>query len=277
MREKDERERGRKLKRARDRVKRTRTSNGEKTARGRETTGAQATSSHSCRQGSVTTAQFVHSACGTVWGGSNERSLLGRAPTDESRRRTDGDLHPLCASSIDIWVSKCQYDVSDVTPMWDQSFCAPFRSGRPGTVYRSVSTPLSGIAVLDCEFDVDASEAHGTRVRSGAKRSEVREYILRSRNHSATVATKLQTISSSHRSSRKSLVGRTSMNQRGLLSIGRIWSSLDLPRSADREYDGRETGRTLFVSFRSGGEDMEWKGMRNKIKREKEKRDRKRE
>ncbi|KYN31331.1 hypothetical protein ALC56_14212 [Trachymyrmex septentrionalis] len=104
-------------------------------------------------------------------------------------------------------------------------------------VARSVSTPLSGIAVLD------------------------------SRNHSATVATKLQTISSSHRSSRKSLVGRTSMNQRGLLSIGRIWSSLDLPRSADREYDGREIGRTLFVSFRSGGEDTEWKGMRNKIKR----------
>ncbi|KYN11542.1 hypothetical protein ALC57_16326, partial [Trachymyrmex cornetzi] len=140
------------------------------------------------------------------------------------------------ASSIDIWVSKCQYDVSDVTPMWDQ------------------------------KFDVDGRQAG----RSGAKRSEVREYILRSRNHSATVATKLQTISSSHRSSRKSLVGRTSMNQRGLLSIGRIWSSLDLLRSADREYDGRETGRTLFVSFRSGGEDMEWKGMRNKIKREKE-------
>ena len=28
-------------------------------------------------------------------------------------------------------------------------FCAPFRSGRLGTVCRSVSTPLSGIAVLD--------------------------------------------------------------------------------------------------------------------------------
>lgn len=111
-------------------------------------------------------------------------------------------------------------------------------------------------------------QADGTG-RSGAKRSEVREYILRSRNHSATVATKLQTISSSHRSSRKSLVGRTSMNQRGLLSIGRIWSSLDLPRSTDRENDGRESGRTLFVSFRSGGEDMEWKGMRNRSKERK--------
>ncbi|KYM92720.1 hypothetical protein ALC53_00657, partial [Atta colombica] len=157
----DERERGRKLKRARNRVKRTRTSKGEKTARGRETTGAQATSSHSCRQGSVTTAQFVHSACGTVWGGSNERSLLGRAPTDESRR-TDGDLHPLC-------------------------FCAPFRSGRLGTVCRSVSTPLSGIAVLD-----------------------------------------------------------------------------------DREYDGREIGRMLFVSFQSGGEDMEWKETRSKERKRQE-------
>lgn len=58
-----------------------------------------ATSSRSCRQGSVTTAQFVHSACGSVWGGSNERSLLGRAPSDESRR-TGGDLHPLCVISL---------------------------------------------------------------------------------------------------------------------------------------------------------------------------------
>lgn len=87
-------------KRARDRVKWTRTSKGEKTARG---TGRLAVRSHfvpqlSPRHG-VTTAQFVHSACGTVWGGSNERSLLGRAPTDESRRAS-GDLHPLCVISL---------------------------------------------------------------------------------------------------------------------------------------------------------------------------------
>lgn len=86
---------------------------------------------------------------------------------------------------------------------------------------------------------------------------ETRKYILRSRNRNATVATKLQTISSPHRSSQKSLVGRTSMNQRGLLSIGRIWSSLSrsLPRSADREnLNGEEAGETLFVGFRGGGE-----------------------
>lgn len=97
----------------------------------------------------------------------------------------------------------------------------------------------------------ERGQVDGTE-RGGARRSEAREYILRSRNRNATVATKLQTISSSHRSSRKSLVGRTSMNQRGLLSIGRIWSSLDLPRSADR---GGESGRTLFAGFRSGDED----------------------
>lgn len=45
-------------------------------------------SSCSCRQaGGVTTAQFVHSACG-AGRPSNERSLLGRTPTDGSGARS---------------------------------------------------------------------------------------------------------------------------------------------------------------------------------------------
>lgn len=75
-------------------------------------------SSCSCRQaGGVTTAQFVHSACG-AGRPSNERSLLGRTPTDGSgarrdarghegvkenvrrRKRDRGDLHPLCVISL---------------------------------------------------------------------------------------------------------------------------------------------------------------------------------
>lgn len=52
-------------------------------------------SSCSCRQaGGVTTAQFVHSACGKGAGRpSNERSLLGRTPTDGSGARRDARGH----------------------------------------------------------------------------------------------------------------------------------------------------------------------------------------
>ena len=45
---------------------------------------------------------------------------------------------------------------------------------------------------------------------------------------------------------------------------------LELSRSADREYDGREIGRMLFVSFQSGGEDMEWKETRSKERKRQE-------
>lgn len=45
------------------RTERTRMSKGEKTTRPKTTVRA---SSRSCRQAGVTTAQFVHSACGTV-------------------------------------------------------------------------------------------------------------------------------------------------------------------------------------------------------------------